>query len=99
MDMPFAYLLSCSDTALGSFSVATLQRISDLKKAKRELEDALRELEATSQLIEWLSMNRAEHARLLRMNGLQEPLQLEGNAAGEALSLARPHRRHPADAA
>jgi hypothetical protein len=98
MDMPFAYLLSCSERGLGDFALATLGRISEMRKARRELEDRIVELEATSQLIEWLSAHTAERERLLCMNFLQKSFQFKGDPSGEAFALAGAHDRHSANA-
>jgi hypothetical protein len=99
MDMPFAYLMSCSDSALGDFAVATLNRICVLKKARRELDKDLLELEATSQLVEWLCSNKDGRAKLLRMDRPQESFDFEREPARQLFPVAGSLRGHAADAA
>lgn len=98
MEMPFKYLMSCSDAGLGDFAVATLRRISEMKKARRELEDRLVELEATSQLIEWLCGHAHEREVLLRIDVLQKRFDFVSDPGSQALALAGPHDRHSRNA-
>lgn len=72
MDMPFAYLMSCSEEAAGDFAASTLNRLAELKKARREIDDGIAELEGTAQVMEWLRAHKIERAKLLRLTNPNE---------------------------
>ncbi|HXU18951.1 MAG TPA: hypothetical protein VN788_00050 [Verrucomicrobiae bacterium] len=67
MNMPFAYIMSCSEPSLGEFSLAVLNRLAEAKAARRDLEEQIDELEGTAQLIEWLRARPGARARLLNL--------------------------------
>jgi|SRR5690348_6855849 len=67
MNMPFAYIMSCSDATLADFSLGILNRLSEMKSARRELDEQIAELEGTAQVIEYLRARPGARARLLEL--------------------------------
>jgi len=99
MNMPFAYMMTCSETSLGDFAAATLNRLAEEKKARREIDDRIAELEGTAQLVEWLRTRTHERTLLLSMDFPQHAFKFIGGGSAERLAIAGPLRGHRADAA
>lgn len=98
MNMPFAYIMSCSETGLGAFALAVFNRLAEEKKARREVDERIAELEGTAQVLEWLRAHAHERTRLLSMDLPQQTFDFIGGRSAETLAVARPLHGHRADA-
>lgn len=66
------FLLSCSDISLGDFELSRLNRVSNLRKQLRAIEDELLREEAEAMLARWLIENRGALVAIGRAGALQE---------------------------
>jgi len=73
-DVPFVFLLTCSETSLRGFAANCCNQIAELKKARRELNDDISLWEGRRQFVEKLIGSREEIFAICRSELRQQSL-------------------------